>query len=310
MIEGVTRCLREPAVPLSTDVEARLNLTIANLGNFTARADCFEAAGRAADLFCQLGDAMSRVDALISRTIVGSRRGMTTEAGEALDVAKRLVRPDWPPWLRGRLAVARMQYLQMADDAPGALDAAWHQYECYREGRGLPVFDQAMAVINVAFCETMLGRYGSAIERLEGVLNQKQWRGMALATLARTLVLRNGPGDVERALAYGSEAWPLLRRQHRATRLLEVMAVAHARRGAPELAARLIGQARAACAQDGEVELPWRRRIIGDVLDELRTRHGQSQVDGWCAVGAALNDDEAASLAFASATSDPRPPLA
>ena len=310
MMEGMGRCLREPAVPLSTEVEARLKLTIAHLGNFTARADCFEAAGRAADLFGQLGDAMSRVDALISRTIVGSRRGMTTETGEALDVATRLVRPDWPPWLRGRLGVARMQYLLYADDAPGALDAAWHQYECYREGRGLAVFDQAMALINVAFCETLLGRYESAIERLEGVLNQKQWLGLTLATLTRTLVLRNEPGDVDRALAYGSEAWPLVRLQFRGTRLLEVMAVAHARRGAPDLAARLIGQARAACAQDGEVEFPFRRRMIGDVLEELRARHGQSQVDGWCAAGAALNDDEAASLAFGSVTSDPRPPLA
>ena len=88
------------------------------------------------------------------------------------------------------------------------------------------------------------------------------------------------------------------------------MGVAHARRGAPEFAARLIGHARSVRAQDGEVELPWRRRIIEEVLDELRARHGQSQVDGWCAAGAALNDDEAASLAFGSVTSDPRPPLA
>ena len=215
LMEGMGRCVRGPAVSLSTEVEARLKLTIAHLGNFTARADCFEAAGRAADLFGQLGDPMSRVDALISRTLVGLRRGMTSEAGEALDVATRLVRSDWPPWLRGRLAVARMQYLLMADDAPGALNAAWHQYECYREGRGLPAFDQALALTNVAFGETLLGRYESAIERLEGVLNQKQWLGMTLATLARTLVLRNEPGDVDRALAYGSEAWPLLRRQQR-----------------------------------------------------------------------------------------------
>ena len=46
------------------------------------------------------------------------------------------------------------------------------------------------------------------------------------------------------------------------------------------------------------------------VLEELRARHGQSQVDGWCAEGAALNDDEAAWLAFESATSNLRPPVA
>ena len=60
---------------------------------------------------------------------------MTTEAGEALVVATRLVRPDWPPWLRGYLALARMNYLLMVDDAPGALDAAWQQYECCSKGR-------------------------------------------------------------------------------------------------------------------------------------------------------------------------------
>jgi len=88
------------------------------------------------------------------------------------------------------------------------------------------------------------------------------------------------------------------------------MGVAHARRGAPDLAARLIGHARAARAQDGEVERPAIRRVIAAVLEVLRAMHGQSQVDGWCAVGAALSDDEAASLAFGSATSDPLPPVA
>ena len=240
LMEGMGRCLREPAVPLSTEVEARLNLTIAHLGYFTARAECFEAAGRAAEMFDQLGDPMSRVDALATRAIVGSRRGMTTEAAEALDVATRLVRSDWPPRLRGYLALARMNYLLVADDAPGALDAAWQQHECYREDRadradrGFLAFIQATALSNVASCEALLGRYESAIERLEGVLNQKRRLGLTLGYLARTLVFRNGPGDVERALAYGREAWPLLRRQSRATWLLEVMGIAHARRGAPD----------------------------------------------------------------------------
>ncbi len=59
-----------------------------------------------------------------------------------------------------------------------------------------------------------------------------------------------------------------------------------------------VGQGSGRDAQDGEVGFPFRRRIIGDVLEELRAKHGQSQVDGWCAAGAALNDDEATSLAF------------
>ena len=298
LMEGVERCIRVPAVPLSPDVEAHLNLVMAHLGYLTARADCFEAAGRAADLFGQLGDPMSQADALMTRVHLGARRGMTAEAGEALDVATRLVRPDWPPWLRGYLAVARMNYLLMVDDAAGALDAAWQQYECFREGRGLVVVFQAFALTNVAICETALGRYESAIERLEGLLNRKQRLGLTLHNLARALAYRNGPGDVERALALGSEAWPLVRRQSRATGLLEVMGVAHARRGAPDLAARLIGHASAARAQDGEVERPAIRRVIAAVLEELRTTHGQSQVDDWCAVSAGLNDDEAASLAF------------
>ena len=67
LMEGVERCLRAPAVSLSTDVEARLKLTIAHLGYLTPRADCFEAAGRAADLFGQLGDPMSQAGALMTR---------------------------------------------------------------------------------------------------------------------------------------------------------------------------------------------------------------------------------------------------
>ena len=90
----------------------------------------------------------------------------------------------------------------------------------------------------------------------------------------------------------------MLRRQQRATWLLEDMGVAHARRGALDLAARLIGHARASRAQDGEVQRPAIRRVIAAVLEELRATHGQSQVDDWCAVGAGLNDDEAAALAF------------
>ena len=41
----------------------------------------------------------------MTRVRLGARRGMTTEAGEALDVATRLVRSDWPPWLRGYFAL-------------------------------------------------------------------------------------------------------------------------------------------------------------------------------------------------------------
>ena len=105
LLEGVERCLRVPRTTLDRCRSAS-ELTIAHLGNFTARADCFEAAGRAADLFCRLGDAMSRVDALISRAIVGLATRNDHRVGEALDVATCLVRHDWPLWLRGRLAAA------------------------------------------------------------------------------------------------------------------------------------------------------------------------------------------------------------
>jgi tetratricopeptide (TPR) repeat protein len=308
--EGMERCLRAPAVPVSPDVEAQLNLTIALLGgNLTARADCFEAAQRAADLFGELGDSMSQAGALVNRVVIGSRRGMTAEAGEALDKAARLVRPEWAPRLRGALANARLNYLLMVDDLSGALAAAWQQHECSLEAPGFVEF-QANALTNVANCEAVVGRYDSAVERLESVLTQEKRLGLTLGNLARALAYRNGPGDFERALAYGREAWPLLLRRQRPTWLLHAMGIAHARRGAPDVAARVIGHVHAARAQDGEVDPPARQRILGAVLEELRARHGQSQVDAWCAVGAGLNDDEAASLAFGSATSDPRPPVA
>jgi len=247
------------------------------------------------------------------------RRSSLAAAGESLTIARQeaqrhrvILQQGSDPIDMRRKAAAEAKALALE----GALDAAWQQHECYcedradRAERGFPVFVQAIALTNVATCETALGRYDLAIERLEGVLKQHQRLGLTLGNLARTLAFRNGPGDVDRALALGSEAWPLLRRQQRATWLLEIMGVAHARRGAPELGARLIGHARAARAQAGEVERPATRRVIAAVLEELRARHGQSQVDGWCAAGAALNDDEAAWLAFESATSNLRPPVA
>jgi len=59
-----------------------------------------------------------------------------------------------------------MNYLLMVDDTPGALNAAWQQYEFWSENR--IISRQPIALTNVAICETALGRSSQLSSGLNG----------------------------------------------------------------------------------------------------------------------------------------------
>lgn len=303
LLEGVERCLLQLKEPMPAEIEARLQLTVARLGYLTSRADCLEAARRAAELCRQLGDPLSEGDALLRLVLIGTRRGLNDETDAALAAAEHLAQPDWPPMQRGLLALARATRCLRLDDIEGALAAAWQQVQCNRDGQS--AIGVQMALSNVATHEFELGHRDAAVERLEGVAAELRrldprgtHLGATLGQLCAALGVRNGPGDAERALDYGRESWPLLRRLERANWVIESMGVAHARYGAGELGVRLIGFAQASRIANGEVFQPAQRRMAAGILVDFEETYGQDRVKAWLGAGARLDEDAAIALAF------------
>ncbi len=303
LLEGLGRARRLlPLEPLPSATEARFQLTFARLGYLGARAECFAAAGRAAELFRALADDSGLADALIARTLIGTRRGLVAEVDAAAAEAERLLPPATPPRQRATLALAQALRHVMRDELGQAVEAALRQADCYREDGS--TVGLALAQANAALYESWLGRYQSAIDRLHeaaaGLGSKPADHTIDNSTgfLAFALALRDAPGDFERALALGRQAWPLLRRQQRCEWLLLAMAVALAGHGAADRAAQLVGYFDAAIAQEGMVPWPFFERLRRRTVERIGATLGDAAAAELIAAGAALGDERAARLAF------------
>lgn len=161
-----------------------------------------------------------------------------------------------------------------------------------------------LALSNAAFYESLVGRYASAISRLQDSLAElrrmraQHGTGNALGFLAYAFTLRGAPGDFGRALAHGREAWPDVRRQQRSAWLLFVMAVAFARHGHVDEPALLLGHVDAAWAEEGFTTWPAFARLRRETLERIHSALGESRATELMAVGAQFTDDRAAALAF------------
>ncbi len=304
-LEGSERCQRLlPVAGIPPEIEARFQLTTARLGSKAARPESFAAAGRAAELFRQLGNADELVDALCERAISGALRGAGDEVSRALEEADRAVRPDAPARLRASLACSHLGYHLMRDELEAAAAAALRQAACSGEdGGAMAAVHQSLS--NLAYIESMLGRYDEAIGRLQEVLAEMRrlrepGDGYPMSNLSLAYGLRAAPGDLERALSYGHEAWKCLRQEERAIGVLFALAIALARSGVWERATLLLGWTERAWAEDGVVPVPFEARMRTEIHSTSVKSLGEDRTVELLAMGAKLSDERAASLAFGS----------
>ena len=245
-VEGLQRCAAARAalradIPLA--VQALFWLTSARLGIVTSREDCFEAAGRAMDLYRRIGDESRLYDALATRASIGAERleveaaGCAIAEGELLDGAAR------SPRQRATFMWAKARWLRTAGRLDDALAAVLEQAAIYRAD-GFELGEAIALGANVASYEFQLGREEDAEARARAALACLERLGAnAMAGhIHHTLMLALAfQGRTAEAFEQGRIARPLLTAEGDEVRLLEGLALLAAQQGRPRDAACVIG---------------------------------------------------------------------
>ncbi len=264
LTEGLDRCLAlrhrlHDRMPPAA--EARFWLTIAQLGMYSARRETFDAAGRAASLYRQQGDAGRLFDALVTRAAQGIRFGTIEEMEATIAEVADLVRPDWPAARRATLEFVRSRWFAMQGRMEESLAAAQRQAAIRMQSGNEIGMHYAMS--NVVAAENQLGRLEislahakSSIARLDVIGGSAGaghlWLGVHIAEALL--------GHVDAALAAGRTAYALLLREGDESRVFWGMALCAALQGQLPDAARIIGYADGVRARAGILpESHWTR---------------------------------------------------
>ena len=301
--EGIEAMLRlAPYVDdrTSQDVQARFWMTLARLGTISARRECYEAAGRAVDLYRQLGDEVSLLTSLAARAAMGSQRNETEAAEAALAEAKRLEHDGLPARLRGSLAWARQRWLTRSDRLEEGLDAVLVQAEHYRRA-GLEDWAAIAEGANVASLETSLGRPHSAEARARQALATIERLGMAQEGGHVRLSLATALSDLGRydeAVAEARAALPLLIGEGDEFRLLEPLALNAALQGRHADAARVLGFADARRAESGTLCMPTVQRLRARAYAIVASKIDAMEVEALKTAGAGLAHSAVYACAF------------
>ena len=296
--EGLQRCRRLlPVRDLPPEIEAHFQLVLAHLGSPTAGSEAFSAAIRAAELFRGLKRTDWLIEALIWQAWMGWRRGEAALVDAALGEAERLIGPEAPAGVRGSLFRVRAGNHLMRDELEAALGMSLQVVAC---AEGAP---RALAKVSVAASETLLGRYGDAISRLQEALRDLEHASardfaQAQGVLSCCYALRNEQGDLDRAFECGRQAFIILRREWHPTWLLFNMALVATRQEKFERAALVLGHTDAAWARTGEQPYPYLARLREKILTVITSSLGEERTAHLLATGAALDDDRAGGVAF------------
>lgn len=258
LYEGLERSLalrRFLHAGLPASVAARFWLTIARLGLYTTRRDCYDAARQAAELYRPLGDARGLFKSLISCAVQGVRFGTVEEMGEAVEEAERLLRPDWPVAERASLEFARGRWLIRQGRFEEGLAAAQRQAAICEDGSSELGVHYAMS--NVVAAENLLGRYEAAlaharssIARLDAIGGGAGAGHLWVGVMNSEALLRR----TDAAIAAGRTAYALLLCEGDELRVFPGLALCAALQGRLEDAARIIGYAEGVLARAGTVE--------------------------------------------------------
>lgn len=280
------------------DVAARFWLTHAELGVYSTNVDCFEAAGRAAELWRELGDDEKLYQALVVRAAIAGRRADAAAAATALAWAQRVENPHWPAHHRSSLAFA--QWIVALNDGRYA-EAREHaaRQAALNRAAGQALSEQ-LALGNMAACDAWGGEAARAVPVLRtviaeiGRLGYGQVAGHNLLNLAAAHV---NLGEPDEALAHARRAYALLRREGDQESLLIVLVRLAAARGRASAALRFLGYARER----------WRALGLDDAALAKFAEHptpiavDAEPREALLAEGAALTEEQAFSLALADA---------
>lgn len=186
-----------------------------------------------------------------------------------------------------------------------AVEGALRQAAFYRDGGH--EWGVQLALINAAFHGCGLGHFDSVIVQLHTALAALRWInapygiGIALHFLAFAHALR---GDRDEALANGRAAVPYLQPGGDTAGTLLSIALVHARHGAEDRAAGLLGYVDREFARAGRIFFPMLVRIRDEILTRAQAALGPVEFERHTAAGAALTEEQALALAFDGAASD------
>jgi tetratricopeptide (TPR) repeat protein len=299
--EGIEACLRVlpvmPKLPLID--EARFRMSVARLGYIGGRRECFEGAKRAAELLAGSDAIDERVDALCYLTQIGSRRGERDIVEAAIADAVRLLPADAPPRQAASLALSESMWHQLHGRFAEAKAAVERQAAIYRANGD--AFGVWLAESNASFANCGLGEYDVAIERLQRALVELRrmgapyGEGQALGFLAVAHAMR---GDVAQAIESGRASLPELAKHGSFGWMLYAVALAHAKGGAHERAAMLLGFVDAEYARLGRVHRAIENGWVAEIEQRTTGALGGEGVERLRREGAVLSERAALSVAF------------
>ncbi|HSN45108.1 MAG TPA: winged helix-turn-helix domain-containing protein [Casimicrobiaceae bacterium] len=302
LAEGLAHCLAarpllDAAIPPL--VAAKFWLAYAKSGQYSPRADCFEAAQRAARMFGDLGEASLAYDAYATVAAIGARRGAVAETDAALAAAERIEDPGWPSRQRAAVRFGRYLWCQMGGRYAQALEYARQQQQLYREDGS--VVGEQFAIGNLGFALLALGRPEAALAevrpafaRLEA-LNAGAGAGHVIGAEAIALAML---GRHDEARARARIAYARLQHEGDTLWLLEPLASSAAALGRPADAARIAGFVDARYATTGEVRRAPARERRAELDALLDAGLADDERRELLAAGAVMSDDEAFALAL------------
>ena len=302
LAEGLAHCLAaRPLLDATIPplVAAKFWLAYAKSGQYSPRADCFEAAQRAARMFGDLGEASLAYDAYATVAAIGARRGAVAETDAALAAAERIEDPGWPSRQRAAVRFGRYLWCQMGGRYAQALEYARQQQQLYREDGS--VVGEQFAIGNLGFALLALGRPEAALAevrpafaRLEA-LNAGAGAGHVIGAEAIALAML---GRHDEARARARIAYARLQQEGDTLWLLEPLASSAAALGRPADAARIAGFVDARYATTGEVRRAPARERRAELDALLDAGLADDERRELLAAGAVMSDDEAFALAL------------
>ncbi len=278
---------------------ARFWLTIARLGAYSTRRECFDAAMRAVELYRQLGSDNLRYDALLCAAAMGMRFASPLEMEEAIAEAARIECADWPARQRSRFQFARFRWNVRLGRIEDALVCAQRQVAICREEPQL--YAQYIAMANVTGAELQLGHTEIALEHAQAAIAQLDAVGAGGVTghlyinAMSALVLLE---RVDEALVAGRRAYAALLREGDELRVLTPLAACAALRGRSADAARICAFVDAEFARTGALRESGLSRVRDRVEALLDAELDPGERDRLRAEGAAMRDVQVFKLAF------------
>jgi predicted ATPase/DNA-binding winged helix-turn-helix (wHTH) protein len=303
LAEGLERCLAlrhhvRDDVPVP--VRARYWLTIAGLGLYSNRRECYDAALHAADLYRSVGDASHLYDALVCAAAQGVRLATTEAMERAIAEAARLERPEWPDQQRGSLQFALCRWHMRMGRYEEALAAALRQAASYREG-GHTVAEM-YATFNIAWVELLLERMDAGVAHARAAIAELEARKAVAGAGHLYFCVAVGCALLDRfgeAMAAARTSYKLLVRENDEHRALLPLALCAVASGRVADAARIRGFMEAERLRAGAfLEAP--RMLIRERLEaELAARLAPDELARLQDEGANLRKDDAFRLALA-----------